>query len=176
MRANLLEHGLGRTLLHFWPGRSLKEGEKMLRNGCFAKRTRAAQTFNHGWWLAVGGGWWLVIGGWWRLAVVGGWRLVAVGGWRLAVGGGRWSLGAVLKGGPQQKTKMGFLKGRPDFGTFEAKKAEHSSDEPMEPWSRGCERDSRVVLLHSYTSHWLLRSSPPQGSEIRHGVPNRQMH
>ena len=89
-----------------------------------------------GWWqlVVVGGGWWLVIGGWWQLAMVGSWRLVAAGGWRrlvavggwqlvavggwreLAVGGswrlavgGWWSLGAVLKGGPQQKKKSGPL-------------------------------------------------------------------
>ena len=42
------------------------------------------------------GGWWLVaVGGWWELAV---------GGW--------WFLGAVLKGGPQQK-KTWFLNDRP---------------------------------------------------------------
>ena len=69
-----------------------------------------------GWWrLVVVGGWRLVAaGGWRRLVVVAGWRLVEVGGWwRLAVGGW-WSLGAVLKGGPPQKTKkIWFLKDRP---------------------------------------------------------------
>ena len=41
----------------------------------------------------------------WRLVAAGGWqRLVAGGWWRLVVGGW-WSLGAVLKGGPEQKKK-----------------------------------------------------------------------
>ena len=109
----------------------------MIRNGSFAKRSRVAHMFNHGWWrLAVGvggnfrlavagggrldvGGWRrLVVGGWWRLAVLGSWRLVAVGGWQLAVGGG-WRLAV---GGPwgrsfkASKKKGGFLKGRPACG------------------------------------------------------------
>ena len=96
----------------------------MFQNCSFAKRPRVAHMLNHGWWLlAVGGwrrlpvgGWQLVVvgGSWWRLAAVGGgWRLVGVGGWRLVLVGswwrlaisGWWSLGAVLKGSPQQKKK-----------------------------------------------------------------------
>ena len=69
----------------------------MFRNGSFAKRPRVAQMFKHGWWRLAVGGWQLVVvGDIWRRLVVGDWWLV-VGGW--------WSLGAVLKGGPQQKKK-----------------------------------------------------------------------
>ena len=76
---------------------------------CFMVKTWAGHkttetVVNNGWRLAAVGGWRLAAVGGWRLAAVGGWRL-AVGGWRLAVCGvgrvgGRWSLGAVLKGCP----------------------------------------------------------------------------
>ena len=106
----------------------------MFPNGSYAKRPRVAHMFNHGWWQLAVGGWWrlavggwrLATGGWWRL-VVGDWWLMAVGsGWRLAVGCrwqlaavrdgrlvavvGWWSLGAVPKGGPEQKKKSSSLR------------------------------------------------------------------
>ena len=65
------------------------------------------------WQLAVGGWWrWVAVGGgcWLARLVVGGWRLVALGsGWWLVVGGWQ-SLGAILEGGTQEKTKLGSLK------------------------------------------------------------------
>ena len=72
------------------------------------KSPRALHVFNHGWWRLAVGGWRRFAVGSWRFVVVGsGWQLVvgsrwrlAVGGWRLVAVAGRWSLGAVLKGGP----------------------------------------------------------------------------
>ena len=81
-----------------------------------------------GWRLAVGGGgggwwrlvvcdWWLVGVGGWRLAVGGGWQRLAVGGWEQLAVDGWWSLGAVLKAGPQQN-KIGFPKDPPRVGSM----------------------------------------------------------
>ena len=76
----------------------------MVKTGARHKGTEAV--WNDGWRLAAVGGW--------RLAV-GGWRLAAVGGWRLAVGGW-WSLGAVLKGCPEQKKPLRTALGREWWG------------------------------------------------------------
>ena len=73
----------------------------------------ACSSYIQPWLVAIGGWWRLAVGAWWRLAL-GGWRLAvgggwwwlaAVGGWWLVVGGW-WSLGAVLKGGPEQKKDL----------------------------------------------------------------------
>ena len=65
-----------------------KKKRKVFLYTVFPKRSRAAHSFNHGWWRF--GDWRLAVGNWRLVAVGGGWRRLVVGDWwRLAVVGSR---------------------------------------------------------------------------------------